>query len=48
MQTVEAFYWIQCILNLYFLMDLAGWVRLFLSSKCLEEVMAGVAPFTDF
>lgn len=48
MQTLNEFYWIQCIMNSYFLLDLAGLFRIFLSSMCLDEVVAGVAVFYNF
>jgi len=48
MQTLKEFYQIQCILNLYFLLDLAGLFRMFLSRMCLDEVLAGVAIFNKF
>ncbi len=48
MQTLNVFYRIQCILNLHYLLDLAGLIRVFLSSMYLDKVLAGVAVFTDF
>ncbi len=47
MQTLNVFYRIAVNLKLIYLLDLAALSRTFLSSMCLEEVLAVLAVFNN-